>query len=86
MPDNYGNFGSSLDAPAYGVYVATPDDNSDLPIWSRAIRPNGGGTIAIIGADGVTTTCNFLAGETRAIRAKRIKSTGTTATTIEIMY
>lgn len=86
MADNFSNALPGLDSPASGVYVPTPADNSDLPIASRAIRASGAGNVVIIGVDGQTCTCAFLAGETRAIRAARIKVTGTTATGLEVMY
>lgn len=75
-----------LSDPATGVYAITPDDNNDLPTRIRAIRATVAGNVAIIGADGVAATCAFLAGETRALRITRVKSTGTTATGLEGMY
>jgi hypothetical protein len=77
---------STLSDPANGVFLITPSDTVDLLEYTRAIRANAAGTIAILGVDGVTTTCNFLAGETRPIRARRIMATNTTATGIEGMY
>jgi hypothetical protein len=77
---------SEMDSPAMGVFAVTPNDSTDLAIFTRAIRANVAGTIKITGYDKVDTTCNFLAGETRPIRARRIWSTGTTATGIEGMY
>jgi hypothetical protein len=69
-----------------GVFTVTPSDGADLAIWTDAIRVTGAGNVSLIGADGVTTTCAFAAGETRLIRAKRIRSTGTTATGVEGMH
>ena len=69
-----------------GVFTVTRSDGSDLAIWTDAIRVTGAGNVSLIGADNVTTTCAFAAGETRNIRAKRIRSTGTTATGIEGMH
>lgn len=77
---------STLSDPANGVFAVTPSDSVDLAKMTRAIRATTAGNIAIIGADGVACTCAFAAGETRPIRAKRIKSTDTTATGIEGMY
>jgi hypothetical protein len=77
---------STLSDPASGVFLITPNDTVDLLEYTRAIRANTAGTIAILGVDGNTVTCNFLAGETRPLRARRIMSTNTTATGIEGMY
>ena len=75
-----------LSAPAYGVYVATPSDTVVLPVASRLIRANAAGVINLVGVNGNACLCNFLAGETREIRAMKIFATGTTATGIEVMY
>ncbi|OGT02155.1 MAG: hypothetical protein A2143_00735 [Gallionellales bacterium RBG_16_57_15] len=69
-----------------GVFVVTPSDTASLKVQSRAIRCAGAGNVNLVGLDGVTTVCAFLAGETRNIAATFIKSTSTTATGIEAMY
>lgn len=71
---------------ALGVFAVTPSDTVELTNSTRAIRANVGGTIKITTLNGSVATCNFMAGETRAIRAKLIWATGTTATGIEGMY
>lgn len=75
-----------ITGPAYGVFNVTPSDTVDLLKSSRAIRVTIGGAVKITGADGVTTVCDFIGGETRPLRATRIWATGTTATGIEGMY
>jgi|SoimicmetaTmtLPB_FD_contig_31_7795942_length_537_multi_2_in_0_out_0_2 hypothetical protein len=77
---------TTLSDPANGVFLITPSDTVDLLEYTRAIRANTAGVINILCVDGVTTACNFLAGETRAIRARRIMAASTTATGIEGMY
>lgn len=74
-----------LDSPAWDVFPITPSDSVDLEHATRAIRVAGAGNVVVVTAAGTTRTCAFLAGETRAIRASRVKSTGTTATGIEGM-
>ena len=86
MVDKFNLAVQSLESPATGVFTITPSDSADLAIATRAIRASGAGNIVIIGQDGVTATCAFIAGETRAIRATRVNSTNTTATGIEGMY
>ena len=71
---------------AIGVISVTPSDTVDLTKFARAIRANAAGTIKITCYDESFATLNFLAGETRAICARRIWATGTTATGIEGMY
>lgn len=78
-----GNSNGTLSGPADGVFAITPGA-SELAIWTRAIRANTAGTVTIEGADGVSCVCNFLAGETRSIRAKKV--TAATATGLEGMY
>lgn len=71
---------------ARGVFLVTPNDTTNLAISTRRIRANASGVITLIGIDGVTTACNFLAGESRDIQATRILATGTTCTGIEGEY
>lgn len=71
---------------AGGIVSVTPSDTVDLTNASRAIRVATGGNVALITTLGQAVTCAFLSGETRPIKATRIKSTGTTATGIESMY
>lgn len=73
--------GNVLASPRRTLNI-TPAD-TDLDFWTRWIRANGAGVIAVINADGSTCTANFAAGETRVMCVKQIKSTGTTATGIE---
>lgn len=75
-------FGSSAN-PAEGVFVITPSDVAPLPRMVRGIRANVAGVVSIVGADGQPCLCNFLAGETRAIRVSAVMFTGTTATGLE---
>lgn len=79
--------GNSADwtAPYHFVAVITPSDSTDLAYVTRAIRANGAGTVKVDLYTGGTVTMNFLAGETRSVRATRIYATGTSATTIEAM-
>jgi len=76
---------TTLSDPASGVFAITPNDTDNLAHTTRAIRCSGAGNLDIIGADGENATCAFLAGETRAIRAKRVLTTST-ASGIEGMY
>jgi len=76
---------SGLEAPYGYVFAITPNDATDLAIYTRAIRATGAGNVALVTIGGSAVTCAFAAGETRPIRATRILSTGTTATGLEGM-
>lgn len=85
MPDFHQPTSQSIAAPYAQVFVVTPNDGTDLTIFTKAIRVAGAGNVNLTTVGGQTVVCAFLAGETRQIRAKRILSTSTTATTIEGM-
>lgn len=79
MVDTFASHSAGLDSPAGSVFIITAHDTNELAIATRAIRVTVGGVLVITGVDGVTTSCNFADGETRAIRAKIVKSTGSSA-------
>lgn len=72
--------------PAGGVVVITPSDTTDLANATRAIRVKAAGDVKVRTVLGQDVVCAFESGETRPIKAVRVFSTGTTATTIEGMY
>lgn len=79
-----------LFAPAYHQKAITPHDTNELPVLPRAIRFDGGGTVVLTAPDetdaDVDQSYTVVAGERLDIRAKKIKSTGTTATGIVIWW
>jgi hypothetical protein len=81
-PD-FSNEQPTLSDPADDVFAVTPNDDADLERPTRAIRCAGAGNVSFINRYNRTCTAAFLAGEERALRAVRIRSTGTTATGIE---
>ena len=83
--DRFAAYSSGLDSPASDVFPITPDDDTDLAVATRAIRADTGGNVVLVAMAGPERTCRFADGETRAIRATRIKATGTTATGLEGM-
>ena len=83
--DKFANRSSGLDSPASDVFPITPDDDTDLATATRAIRADGAGDVVLVTVAGNERTCRFSAGETRAIRATRVKATGTTASALEGM-
>lgn len=83
MTDKY-KFHDDVKSPARAPFEVTPDDNNDLAIIPKSIYVGGTGTIKLIGDTG-TSNCSFVAipaGTILPVRARRIFSTGTTATNI----
>lgn len=75
--------GHGLGEPAEKWFLITPSDTAELAYITRAVRAGGAGDLAAQREDGtVVTIPSMLAGETIAIRAHRIYSTNTTATSI----
>lgn len=85
MVDKFATYSSGLDSPASDVFPITPDDASDLAVATRAIRADTGGDVVLVTMSGNERTCRFSDGETRPIRATRVKATGTTASGLEGM-
>ena len=72
-----------IESSAVGALAVTPSNSTDLSSPIRAITIGGdAGTVSFIGWDGVTYTTGSLPAGTYPIFATRIRSTGTTATSI----
>lgn len=71
-------------ASATKAVSVTPNDNSDLATVSRAIWVGGAGSLAVILAEdsSAVTFAGVAAGTLLPLRAKRVMSTNTTATSI----
>jgi hypothetical protein len=81
MSDRFRYDPDGLTSPAIGAYAVTPNNDADLTEAIRAITINGAGTVSYIW-QGVTYTTGTLPVGTYAMRAQRIRATGTTATGI----
>lgn len=67
--------------------AVTPNDSTDLPGGvTRAILVGADGDVAVTYANGTSDTIFLLAGVVHPIQVARIKSTGTTATSIKAGY
>lgn len=67
--------------------AVTPNDSADLPGGvTRALMVGADGDVAVTYANGVSDTLYLLAGVVHPIQVARIKSTGTTATSIKAGY
>ena len=71
----------TLEGPAIGAIAVTPSDDTDLSTSIRAVTINGAGVL-VYDFEGVTYTTNTLPVGPHALRADRIRATGTTATGI----
>lgn len=74
--------------PASNGFAITPDDNAELDYVTRAIYIGGGsGALKVTLKSGdVVTFAGIVTGSTLAIRARKVWSTGTSATPIIGLY
>lgn len=69
--------------PVGNMAAVTPDDNTDLGFYTRAVFVGTGGNLKIITKHGQTILLkNCASGSWHPIRASRILATGTTANDI----
>ena len=84
MPaDQFQDFNDSLTSPPSRVFAITPDDGTDLGLFTRGLMVSTAGDVRIttIGGDDAILPA-LQPGIQYAIRAKRIFDTDTTATGI----
>jgi hypothetical protein len=84
MPVDSGNH----DLPAEHAAVVTPSNSEDLAAWTRAIYVGGAGNITLdtVGGESSVLFSAIPAGTILPVRARRIRSTGTTATLIVALW
>lgn len=74
---------SSLSYPAEHAEAVTPSDATDLAIVSRALYVGATGNLSVIMLSGVTVTfVGVPAGALLPLRVSRVRSTGTTASSV----
>lgn len=87
MPDGFSLHNPALDSPATRAFAVTPDDGNDLSFVTRALYVGTTGNVAVVTAgDDTVTFSSVPAGAVLPVRAKRIRSTGTTAGNIVGMW
>lgn len=87
MSDTFESWRAGLESPAEHAFAITPADGSDLANTTRGLYVGVSGDVALITAGGDTVTLvGLAAGIIHPIRAARVKSTGTTATSIVGVY
>jgi len=85
--DSIPTYSSGKDFPATGGETVTPHDTNELTYISRGIWVGVAGNVALAMADGTTITLvGVAAGTLLPVRAKRVNSTNTTATTMVALY
>lgn len=85
MADAFTTYTPGLESPAKHLDPVLPDDGADLATASRAINVAQSGFVRLTTVEGDTATVYVAAGIAFPIRARRIWSTGTTATSIVAM-
>ena len=87
MADTFNGHSVGLTAPGEHAFAITPNNSADLDIATRAIYVGGNGNLKIttVGGDTVTLT-GVVAGMIYPLRAVRVWSTGTTATSLIGVY
>lgn len=85
--DNFASTSRAKDQPADNAAAVTPHDTNELPNYSRGLYIGGAGNLVIVTVGGDTVTfSNVPAGTVLPVRAKIVKSTSTTATSIVALY
>lgn len=80
-------FSSEGGLPATSWVAVTPHDSTNLPAGCIGVYIGGAGAIALVGHDGTAVTFSAVpVGTTLWCGAKRVNSTGTTATNIVALY
>ena len=86
MADTFKRFTSGLESPATRLNAVIPDDATDLAFASRALNVGASGYVRVTTTDGDIATVFVSAGAAFPVRARRVWSTGTTATSIVAMF
>jgi len=87
MVDRFEGRAEHVNASAARGFAITPSDAADLFADTRAVYVGGAGNLAMVLISGDEITLQAIgAGSVLPIRARRIKSTGTTATHLVGLY
>ena len=87
MPDPFPSQTPSMTGPIENGYAVTTADGSDQPQDTRAIWVGGAGDVSVVTRGGDTITFSGVpAGTLIPVRARRIRTTGTTATLLLGLY
>jgi hypothetical protein len=87
MSDNFAKAFTELNSPAQDAFTISKSDSANLTFSTRAIYVGGGGNVAITTVKGNNVTfANVAGGSILPVRAKKVLSTGTTATLMVGLY
>lgn len=87
MADPFESNRAGLDSPAENAAAVTPNDSADLATVARALWIGGAGDVSVITVGGDTVTlAGATAGSIIPARVSRVRSTGTTATSIVALW
>lgn len=86
MSDAFRHSADATFAPARRLLAVTPSDVADLAVIPKALHIGVGGTISIIGADDTDPVTLTVDAGLLPVRARRVRATGTTATSIVALY
>lgn len=79
-------YGIGWDSPGRGGAAVTPNDSTDLARYARRLYIGGTGNVKVDMLDGSTVTFSSVPVGELNVSAKRVYSTGTTATSIVAIY
>lgn len=84
MIDAFGSTSDSVIAPARQAFAITPNNNDDLPRFTKAIYVGTGGTVVVraIGSDEDVIFTNMQDGSILDVRCSAVRASGTTASDI----
>lgn len=87
MSDEFANLASGLESPAARAFSITKHDSTNFTKNTRAIYVGGAGDVVVVFDDDSTATfVGVPAGSILPVRAKRVNSTSTSATSMVGMY
>lgn len=88
MPDTFSNAVAGLESPAEHAFAITKHDTNLLTSNTRALYVGGAGdvTVDMVGGETSVLFSAVPAGTVLPIRATRVKSMGTTATSVVGLY
>jgi len=86
MSDAFAHHAASLTSPPARLSAVTPSDSQDLPLATRGLMVAAAGDVSVVTVAGDEAVLPGLQpGVQYAVRCRRIKATGTTATGILAM-
>lgn len=80
--DKFTDQNTGLTSPAEDAFAITPDDANDLAIWTRAIYVGSSGSLKVTTAKGTAITFDNVPVGILPVRARRVWSTGTSASSL----